>query len=327
MERVAGDAQIVRFLDGNNGRSVNDGKINKTELSGAIGDLQDGPTKEAVQAMLADFTIIANGTDYIDTASIKTQVAAYAHMKLSSQATNLAHGAESTAETSRKRLDQITGKDIFTGDQANTFQVLQSQIGDCYALSSLSSTMYRNPDAIKRTFGQDDTGNLSMRTSLKDNGQNLPTTISVSPPTRAELAIYAGSRGNSLSVNAAEKLMGELARKFPEQWSKIIGTTADPIIDPKDNPSPHEYLEGGGMPDGVLTLLTGDEYKTYSLESFRNNNKLEEGLKRLKSDSPAVLIVEANWLNSGISSPTSIGLRSAGGIGEEDQQKNKQRKT
>jgi hypothetical protein len=318
IEKVAGDSNIVRFLDNSNGRQTNDGKITRTDLSEAVGDLQDGTTKEAVRAMLTDFAIISNGADYIDTASIRTQVDDYINMKLTPQEKKLAHEAEATVENSRQKLDHVVSHDIFTGDQTKTFQVLQSKLGDCFALSFLSSLAYRNPAAIKRIFGQDDVGNPSMRITPKDIGQSLPITVSVAPPTRAELATYAGSRGDSFSVNAAEKLMGELARKFPEQWSQVIGMTADPITNSKDSPSPHEYLDGGGTSDGLLTSVTGDEYKTYSLKSFRDTtNKLEEGLKHLKSGSPAVVILDPSWLKSGISSPTSTRVRSAGGFGDE----------
>ncbi len=302
MRLVSGDAVIRRFLDANK-----DKKIDKNEVSEFAKKLEESsPTKHAVDDILSNFEIISKGKDHIDRDSFETAVrGAYAELGLSSEEEKFTDTALTIARDARKAINKSMDGKISSKPRPDTFQVLQSHIiGDCYALSDISSVIARDPKLLGLTF-KENNGNLEMIVPTTINGQDSQIKISTPLPSQKERAIYASSRGDAFLVNAIEKTLGDFARQYPKEWAKIIGVTPDPIINLGDNSPPSEHLDGGGISAGLLSLFTRIPYGTFSFEQFRNNNKLEEVLKNVGSKAPMSISLPTEWLHSG--NPNSSG--------------------
>ncbi len=344
LKLINGNTAIKRYLDENH-----DGKFQKDEIIKVHGQLENGATKQALKMVLDKYDAMARGKGYIPSDSLSPEVnAMLANFSLTDSSTKdltdnslgqavkeienqmspeerrLADSIFALANAVRHKLDHATYS-IKSNERTDTDDeaVLQSDIGDCYGLGPLVSFMHRDREGFDEFFKLNkQTGEVQILGN-EHTPNNFPI-ISVIP-NRADLATYASSRGNPFPINAAEKVLGEYARTFPEDWAKIINVTPEPAINVNDNPPPSAYLDGGGDPAGVLTYLTTDpltherkygEYASFWVQGFKDADELATALKNLPEKAPLAVTFPVEWLRTGtVKSPQNYNFTGNSGTG------------
>lgn len=141
-------------------------------------------------------------------------------------------------------------KELFPADSPKLDTLGQGRLGDCFLLASLGAVVEADPARLRRLMRPTPDGKVAV--SFGDGREMV-----VQPPTDAELAIGASTRGTGTWANVYELMVGE--RYLERQKTPRHAT-------------PLSIVGVGGSPHTPLGFVTGHTCARLGCEAFQKND-------------------------------------------------------
>lgn len=154
--------------------------------------------------------------------------------------------------------------------KVDTFR--QGRLGSCFSLAPLSAVMIRNPDDVTKMFRANSDGTYTV---TFNDGQ---TSVTVTAPTDAELALSSTSGDDGVWPSVYEKAVGRLRAKPPAAG--------------QPDPTPYSVVTKGGSAGTMLSTLTGRPIKRFSCSPFRAKPAMTAAETEAKLDELRALLTE-----------------------------------
>jgi hypothetical protein len=159
-----------------------------------------------------------------------------------------------------QRIAKVTDRRLFAAGLPSIETIRQGKLGNCFCLAPLGALVNRDPAEAAKIFAAQTDGTYQIRLGKK--------TVSVAPPTDAEIAIGAGNESGGIWVNLYEKAVG-VARNEDQPEEKRVDVPFD--------------AERGGSAGTMLAYITGHDITRFSF-------KFAKEAKTSKDDFAAKLV-------------------------------------
>ena len=229
---------------------VKNGKLNYREIDAALNNKETGDFDRRMLTFLREnySKIGPDGQTGISLKSIETYPAKLfntAEGKLSASI------SASTWQVSRSQRTEIS-RELFSDSKNPVTSIVpdavrQGTIGNCYFHASLAAVAQSNPALIKEAIKDNGDGTYTVRfPGAKDEP------ITVKAPTEAEQGLYNRGSEHGIWANVLEKAYGQYSQKIYRRSP----------FNPTGGNTPAEGGDGGGRPESVMKLLTGNSTDT-----------------------------------------------------------------
>ncbi len=169
-------------------------------------------------------------------------------------------------EIAQKKIDSAN-HDLFVSGQPRVETLGQGRLGDCFLLAPLGTVAASQPERLKKMVTLQPDGQIKV---VFGDGE----TVTLPPPTDAEIAIGAGTLNDGVWANVFEKSIGHIYLER-QQTPKHV--------------TPYDIIGVGGTPNSPLGILTGhkcqrvgcEEFQTGKLDTAARDKKLDEIRKDL----------------------------------------------
>jgi hypothetical protein len=164
-------------------------------------------------------------------------------------------------EIAQKKIDSAN-HELFVSGEPRVETLGQGRLGDCFLLAPLGTVAASQPDRLKKMVTQQPDGQIKV-----DFGDG--ETVTLPPPTDAEIAIGAGTLNDGVWANVFEKSIGHIYLERQKTPKHV---------------TPYDIIGVGGTPNSPLGILTGhkcvrvgcEEFQTGKLDASARDKKLDE---------------------------------------------------